>query len=195
MKTCTKCGGEQSLTEFHVHRKAKDGLASWCKTCKSSKNAAWRAANPGYHQTYGAAYRFAHPERARASGAAYRSAEPERERARHAAYRSENRGLIRAEHLRRQYGLTAARYDVMLAAQGGGCAVCGTTVPGGRGAFHVDHDHACCPGRKSCGKCIRGLLCARHNTALGLLDDSVENLMSAAAYLLRSTDVLASMTA
>jgi hypothetical protein len=31
----------------------------------------------------------------------------------------------------------------------------------------VDHDHGCCPGRKSCGKCTRGLLHPACNSWLG----------------------------
>jgi hypothetical protein len=35
----------------------------------------------------------------------------------------------------------------------------------------VDHDHACCPdSMKSCGKCVRGLLCSGCNRALGIVE-------------------------
>lgn len=33
----------------------------------------------------------------------------------------------------------------------------------------IDHDHQCCLGSKTCGKCIRGVLCSRCNLVLGLL--------------------------
>lgn len=34
----------------------------------------------------------------------------------------------------------------------------------------VDHDHACCQGRRSCGRCVRGFVCQPCNYALGLID-------------------------
>ena len=39
----------------------------------------------------------------------------------------------------------------------------------------MDHDHSCCRGNtKTCGKCNRGFLCRRCNTALGMLQDNPE---------------------
>ncbi len=53
-------------------------------------------------------------------------------------------------------GITDEGYAAMLAEQGGGCAICGSTPKTRR--LHVDHDHA--SGR------VRGLLCHRCNRAL-----------------------------
>lgn len=87
-----------------------------------------------------------------------------------------NRDLVRT------YGLTLDEYRRMLDSQNGGCAICGQSNPGGR-ALAVDHDHACCPGAKTCGKCIRALLCDRCNRMLGLAQDSRDLLASAGWYL------------
>jgi recombination endonuclease VII len=84
------------------------------------------------------------------------------------------------------YRLTPERYAEMLAAQGGGCAVCGTSMEiGGKTSrsMAVDHDHTCCPGRKSCGSCIRGILCGNCNRGLGQFNDDPDRLEKAVAYL------------
>jgi len=41
--------------------------------------------------------------------------------------------------LRRNYGITLEEYEAMLAAQGGGCAICGSVAKQRR--LHTDHDH------------------------------------------------------
>jgi len=80
------------------------------------------------------------------------------------------------------YGITAADYDAMLAKQGGGCAICGEACSSGR-RLAVDHNHACCPGDKTCGRCVRGLLCGACNQGIGKLGDSPRLLIAAASYL------------
>lgn len=73
------------------------------------------------------------------------------------------------------YGLTQEGYDQLLAEQHGVCAICGDPPSGRNRSLSVDHDH-------STGV-IRGLLCQRHNLALGLLGDSVEGIKRALEYL------------
>lgn len=82
----------------------------------------------------------------------------------------------RITHRNRQlwlrYKVTPERYEQMLVSQGGKCAVCGSTRASSKkpDMWNVDHDHSCCPGDKTCGKCVRGLLCAGCNTRLGMLE-------------------------
>jgi Recombination endonuclease VII len=87
------------------------------------------------------------------------------------------------KHLLASYGLTQEDFDRLLAAQGYRCAMCPTPFEDGRPIF-IDHDHACCPDEKrSCGKCVRGLLCLSCNTALGHIERKYE---LARAYLANS---------
>lgn len=72
------------------------------------------------------------------------------------------------------------KFQAMVAAQGGVCAICKRPP---RRKLTVDHDHDCCPGYKSCGKCYRALLCETCNAALGLFGDNVEWLQAAIDYL------------
>jgi hypothetical protein len=82
--------------------------------------------------------------------------------------------------------LTAQAFDTLLASQGGTCAICASPEPGAA-EWAVDHDHDCCPSRKSCcGKCVRGLLCVRCNVGLSYFDDEPARMQAAAAYVQRS---------
>jgi hypothetical protein len=51
------------------------------------------------------------------------------------------------------------------------------------GILHIDHDHSCCTGRKSCGKCVRGVLCARHNLLVGQFENIAPHLQWVVSYL------------
>jgi hypothetical protein len=87
--------------------------------------------------------------------------------------------------LRRRYGFTPADVAALLATQQGVCAICATPDPGGNGTFCIDHDHSCCPGRESCGRCLRGALCHNCNRGIGCLKDSPDVLLAAVDYLRR----------
>ena len=52
-------------------------------------------------------------------------------------------------------------------------------------AIVIDHDHSCCPGSTSCGKCVRGVLCGECNLMIGLGKDRQDILVSASEYLIK----------
>lgn len=62
------------------------------------------------------------------------------------------------------------------------CAICKRQFE--MNDLHVDHDHSCCQGEKSCGKCIRGLLCSGDNLGIGHMNEDVTRLKAAIAYIL-----------
>jgi hypothetical protein len=76
-------------------------------------------------------------------------------------------------NLRNGFGLTLEEYGALLATQGEVCAICGGKDEKVRLA--VDHCH-------ETGD-IRGLLCRRCNTGLGLFRDSVELMTRAIQYV------------
>jgi len=87
----------------------------------------------------------------------------------------------RKKGLKRCFGLTLEQYEQMHKEQGGVCAICKKeeTATKNRSAekknLSVDH----CHGKGH----IRGLLCARCNTALGLMFDSEEIMSEALNYI------------
>jgi hypothetical protein len=101
------------------------------------------------------------------------------------AYRRTPEGLASQfrTYLKTMYRMTVEVYEALVVVQGGMCAICGTTTPSGTGRWSVDHDHTCCPGIKSCGKCTRGLLCTQCNLGLGQFKDNAEVLQAAVNYL------------
>jgi hypothetical protein len=85
--------------------------------------------------------------------------------------------------LKSKYGITTEQYDAMLKKQKGVCAGCGAPPGGWREVLSVDHDHSCCAGQRSCGKCIRALLHSECNAIIGAVKERPEVLRKLAAYL------------
>ena len=73
------------------------------------------------------------------------------------------------------YGLSEDDFEAMLSQQGSRCAICRTATPGGKGSWHVDHDHK--------SNAIRGLLCHSCNLLLGHAKDDSRLLTAAIEYL------------
>lgn len=80
----------------------------------------------------------------------------------------------RRKHLKKRFGMSLQEYEEKLARQGGVCEICG--IPKDE-VLDVDHNH-------STGK-VRGLLCFRCNSGLGMFGDEPELLLKAVDYLRR----------
>lgn len=101
-----------------------------------------------------------------------------------AKYREVNKELIksRQKHASRKYmyRLDQAAFERLLEDQQYLCPGCAVDLRTTQ--IDVDHDHKCCPGPKSCGKCVRGLLCHTCNVTLGMVNDSFLVLRRLADY-------------
>ena len=57
-------------------------------------------------------------------------------------WRDANPEQSRLKHLKKKYGIVEEDYEALFETQGGSCAICNTTEPGGPWSkFKVDHDH------------------------------------------------------
>lgn len=95
-------------------------------------------------------------------------------------------GFAASHHLSYAYKWTLAEVLALFERQDSACAVCLRTSSSGM-AWNVDHARTCCPGDKSCGGCVRAVLCHLCNKAMGLFRDDPELLRAASAYLIRWT--------
>lgn len=87
----------------------------------------------------------------------------------------------RHRRVARQYGMTPAGYRDFCAP--GKCKACG-----GDDRLSVHHDHGCCGGGYSCGKCVVALLCFSCNLCAGVVGDSPERLRILADVIELKTD-------
>lgn len=92
-------------------------------------------------------------------------------------YRAKNRRRAYLQEARRKYGMSSEQFAEMMADQGNSCSTCRKpfswddkqTKP------HIDHCHA--------SGSVRGILCNRCNSVLGLVCDNKELLSALAGYL------------
>jgi len=86
-------------------------------------------------------------------------------------------------HRLKRFGVSPDWYSETLNSQNGRCAIChALPLPTGK-LFPIDHNHACCPDKSVCERCRRGILCARCNWALGVIEN--KSLLDAALLYLR----------
>ncbi|MFE5406568.1 endonuclease VII domain-containing protein [Streptomyces sp. NPDC056580] len=171
-KRCSRCKQHKPRATFARNKAMRDGLQAYCRECAAE-----------YHQERQVAKgRNVRPRVAVPPGHKFcRTCGEIKPHGEWSRNRSASDGLAtlckackaakgRTQYLKRNYGLTEAERDAMIASQRGLCVIC-LEAP----AAHVDHCHE--TGR------VRGVLCFSCNAALGQFKDQPEVIRRAAAYV------------
>jgi hypothetical protein len=210
-KECPKCQETKEFTLFNKNKNTKDGLQHWCRLCTKAAKAKWdvKVKDPNYvkfapdrnirNLTY-----YLDPLTKTKQCAKCKKVKTTDQfsvykrkldglrdkcnecRSEEAAKRYRTPAGIAAnknKRLKSQYGINLDIYDSMYTDQGGVCAICGQPETAKNqnakvSDLSVDHCHATLV--------VRGLLCNRHNRAIGLFNDDPIMLRAAADYLERS---------
>ncbi|MFC4089379.1 endonuclease VII domain-containing protein [Micromonospora sp. GCM10011541] len=98
------------------------------------------------------------------------------------AKRRERRDKAHAQRVEKTYGITGDEYGILLAFQGGCCAIC-RRAKGLSKRLAVDHDHAL-EAEQGSRASVRGLLCSPCNDILAHARDDPEFLRRAIDYLI-----------
>lgn len=157
MRACRKC--ETDISARHWNAKL-------CVSCFDANKKAWHSRNKAAQNAKRKHRRREHPERYNTSNEKQRVANGKKYR--------ENidvRNKHRDRNRLRRTGCTPEKFAELMEAQQGRCAICSSVMK----KPCVDHCH-------STGK-IRELLCAKCNSGIGQLQDSLDLVRSAASYL------------
>jgi hypothetical protein len=176
-KLCVKCQETKTLDNFYPNKNVKsDGYDYYCKYCRNGahlvsirtqdkKCSIEECNNTHYARTwcrvhYSRWQRTGNTETLATIGS----------------------GEHRERMLRLKYVITLEEYTERTA---DGCELCGEKS---EKAYHVDHDHKCCAGQTTCGKCVRGIICHKCNVAVdkmenGLMREDYPNYWLISKYL------------
>lgn len=173
MKTCTKCQKLKNFSDFHKKKSTIDGYAHFCKLCVREYDLKRNRPNNKLPiKINGTKIHCRKCERYLDKSAFWGQL----------TYCRECAKLVGHAGNLKRFGLTVENYIDLEKSQNGVCKICNLPEENRR-RLCVDHDHSCCPDTSSCGKCVRGLICFKCNTALGMVKDNPETLQKMIDYL------------
>ncbi len=159
LKKCTNCLKEKTPSEFYKRKDRGMKCSYYCKRCQLKHG----KQNPNRSAIR---KRWVNKNRERAVNATrlWQKKHPE------------NLKLAQRKHdLKHKYGITLKQHEALLMKQSLCCGICQKDKLDFKMSFAVDHCH-------TTGK-VRGLLCSKCNTALGLFNDDIKIMKRAIQYL------------
>lgn len=183
LKQCTNCQEYKETSDFHKYAKAQDGLKPWCKVCVRAYDMA--EDDP----------KRVMPRKVQGDKIHCRNCKKYLNESSFKLKPIANTPYVMKNHCEdcrielqhrktlKKHNMTLEQYLEIKEKQNDACKICGNHESGFRTRLSVDHDHSCCPGEGSCGKCVRGLLCHKCNMALGAVKDDVTILQTMIEYL------------
>jgi hypothetical protein len=172
-KQCTKCKNFKNFSEFHKYAKSPDGYKHFCKVCTREIDLKRNE------------HKLVMPKKKKGDLIHCRYCEqylPKSSFWSKNTYCKTCQPLIGHISNLKKYGLTRDDYVDLEKSQNGVCKICGEAEKYNK-RLSIDHDHSCCKGSTSCGKCIRGLLCSTCNKVLGQVNDNATILQNMVKYL------------
>lgn len=156
-KRCSKCEKELSIFSFYK-RAGANSYHSACKLCEREMAKDWYERNK---------------EKATAKVKKWREQNTEAVK----RYRADNRQKNHRQEISRKYGVDLEWFDKQIAKQSNSCFCCKRKFEwtDKQNTPHVDHCHK--------SKKVRGILCNRCNTVLGLCFDNKELFKNLIGYL------------
>jgi hypothetical protein len=173
-KKCTKCNEFKDVSNFHKWSKGQDGLKLQCKPCVKEYDLAEDDPKRIFPRKHKENLQHCRKCNEYLDKKDFWS---------NNTYCRDCTGLLGHISNLKKYGMSRDSYVDLELKQNGVCAICKNPEMNKKRRLSIDHDHSCCPGANSCGKCIRGLLCSNCNTFLGNAKDDVKILKAAIEYL------------
>lgn len=189
-KQCSRCECFKVAPDF-ARGNGSRGLHSQCKNCEKEvleirkiEDPEWWAIQQEKMRGYTSKWRDTHSEQISEYAQRYREENLEECRRRTREY------MRITDKRAARHNVNEELYDNLVLAQSSTCANAGCFALGDQYGLYVDHDHKCCPANRSCGKCIRGLVCGPCNFAMGLLGDDPQRVLGLIDYLKNGNVIL-----
>lgn len=157
MKKCSKCKEMLDYSKFYKNKNIADGLTVACKNCTYGK----AKFNIVYLKVDNKTCNDCNVEKLASEFYVNKMSKDGL-----TSYCSQC-SVIRS--ISSRHRISKEKYHELLSQ---GCDSCGSFDK-----LCIDHDHTCCPGQMTCGKCFRGVLCNECNTAEGFLKTSKKAAM------------------